>query len=394
MATNNSINSVVIGQAQKGAFGELLTVSPNPFVSFKFPYSVNSRIVDTAEVGTGTVSSEPPFAFIYSGNTASSSATLTSKDRVQYQPGQGVSCFFTAIFTTGISDTTQIIGIGNDNDGFFFGYNGTSFGILHRNNGSDEWIYQASWDKDTVDGSAGTAFTLDPTKGNVFKIQFQWLGFGAINFFIEDPNIGEFIMVHQIQYANKNTAPSLSNPSLSLYAQAKNINSASPVTLKNSSFSAFNEGRISSLFIRNAIASSKSIGGTNTNILTIRNDETFQSLDNQSQVIVDNISIYNEGSLTNTDSRYSIYLNPTVGGTPSFTNINSDTSVVSYDTAGTTITGGFLLLNLFIGGNDYSSVNLKDYDIRLSPGDILVVAAESLGATTTLHASLSWKEIV
>lgn len=59
-----------------------------------------------------------------------------------------------------------------------------------------------------------TGFVLDPSKGNVFRIHFQYLGFGAITFFIEQNETDVLIPVHQIKFQNKNDNPSLKNPSM------------------------------------------------------------------------------------------------------------------------------------------------------------------------------------
>lgn len=59
-----------------------------------------------------------------------------------------------------------------------------------------------------------TGFILDPTKGNVFRIHFQYLGFGAITFFVEQNETDVLIPVHQIKFQNLNDNPSLKNPSM------------------------------------------------------------------------------------------------------------------------------------------------------------------------------------
>jgi len=197
---------------------------------------------------------------------------------------------FTALFDTGVALSLQIAGLFSATDALCFGYNGTSFGILHRYGGAleiqeiqitvaasgnetvtltldgtifsipvtsgtvqhnayeiseylvantsawkieqvddtviilaqsvgdktgtfsisstgdcdgtftevlagaantEEWVAQANWNRNTVSW-------LDPQKGNVYKIEFQYLGFGDINFYVEDPATGTFCLVHQI----------------------------------------------------------------------------------------------------------------------------------------------------------------------------------------------------
>lgn len=84
---------------------------------------------------------------------------------------------------------------------------------------------QSSWNMDTC-RDEGTlqlnyiknpsGFRLDPTKGNVYRITFQYLGFGTITFFIEQNETDILIPVHKIKYQNLNSSPSLKNPSMKL----------------------------------------------------------------------------------------------------------------------------------------------------------------------------------
>lgn len=84
---------------------------------------------------------------------------------------------------------------------------------------------QSSWNIDTCrdEGSLElnyiknpSGFRLDPKKGNVYRIFFQYLGFGTITFCIEQNETDRIIPVHRIKYQNLNSSPSLKNPSMKL----------------------------------------------------------------------------------------------------------------------------------------------------------------------------------
>ncbi len=64
---------------------------------------------------------------------------------------------------------------------------------------------------------------LSPTKGNVYKMQYQYLGFGQLRFFIEDQQTGGFILVHTIDYANRNTVPSFNQTAMSNQLMVHNV---------------------------------------------------------------------------------------------------------------------------------------------------------------------------
>lgn len=390
--TNNSINSVIIGSASKSAFGEMLVAEPSPVIQISFPYNINTDIVTTSTAGSGTVTQSDSFAVLSTGAAINSTATLQTNDLLHYRPGQGSSCLFTAIFTTGIEGNTQILGIGDTVDGFFFGYNGTSFGILHRNDSSDTWIAQSSWNKDVMDGVGPSVMNLDPTQGNVYKIQYQWLGFGAINFFIEDSNTGEFRLVHQIQYPNANTSTSLVNPSLPIYAQVDNDTNDTDIVLKTPSLCVYIEGENENDALRHAISNRKGSITTELNVLTIRNKTTYASKTNKSRVQPDFISFAVAGT---PDCKFSIYLNATLGGSPSYTDVSTNTSVVDYDTAGTTVSSGRALAFVYVNGNQQETVNLADLRLYMNPGDTLTISGQSAGGgggAITCDVGISWTE--
>lgn len=84
---------------------------------------------------------------------------------------------------------------------------------------------QSSWNIDTCrdEGSLElnyiknpSGFRLDPMMGNVYRIFFQYLGFGTITFCIEQNETDRIIPVHRIKYQNVNPNPSLKNPSMKL----------------------------------------------------------------------------------------------------------------------------------------------------------------------------------
>jgi hypothetical protein len=372
------------------AFGELSTVEITPVIQVNFIYNINTDIVDTTVTGTGTVTQSNAAAVVSSGTTAGSTAKLSTKRVIKYRPGQGCVIRGTAIFTTGEAGTEQLFGVGDAVDGLFYGYNGADFGVLHRVNSVDTWVLQASWNGDKLLGSGDTGMTLDPTKGNVYEIQYQWLGFGMIKFSIEDSETGKFIPVHYIKYANANTTPSLYNPSFPIIWSVDNTGTTTDLIVKGSSCAGNIEGKVVYLGPRHSIGNTKTaITSTLTNIVTIRVRSTFNSITNKIPI---NILRYT-GAVDGTKVvQYQIIKNTTLGGTPSYTDISTNTSVVEYDTAGTTITGGIVLDFGSVGKTDSFSESLNFEDIVLQPGDTLTIAMNTLSATSDASCSFVWLE--
>jgi len=379
----------------RSAFGELETVNPTPVVQADFVYNVNADMIDTTTTGSGTVTQADAMAVLQTTANASSSAMIETKRYIKYRPGQGVHVRGTAIFTTGVANSEQLFGCGDEQDGFFFGFNGTSFGIMSRYNSVDTWVAQTSWNGDKMNGAGGSAnptgITLDPTKGNVYQIAFQWLGFGQIVFAIEDPQTGLFVPVHRINYANANTVPSLLNPSFPIIWSVENTTNTTNITLKGASCCAEVEGKIEYLGPTNAIGNTKtSVTTTLTNILTIRNKSTYQSLTNRTPINILKYSVSVDG---NKPAEFQLVKNTTLGGTPAYTDISTNTSVIEYDTAGTTVTGGQVIdFATLAASGSVSEAGTETTDIILLPGESLTLAVNATSSTTDVTAAIRWVE--
>lgn len=374
---------------QKTAFDELLIAELTPVIQLQFPYNINTDLLTVVTSGIGTVTQSDTKAVIETGASTSSSASIQSKKVLKYNPGQGSLVRFTAIFTTGVVGSSQIIGIGDDQDGFFVGCDEITFGILRRQNGVDDWTYRDDWNGDKGDDS-GTLPTIDFTKGNVFQIRYQWLGYGAIKFYIENPSNGKLVLVHTIPYANAYTVASIYNPTLPLYVRAENTTNISNVKIETSSLAGFVEGKLetSSSSLVKSKGNLKAGVTTETNLITIRNKSTYQTKTNRVRVEPIFTSVACEGTKT---VKYRYLLNA-VGGTPSFADIDVDNSVVEYDTAGTTITSAESeLLNVDLAKSDSDRIKIP-FDIFLAPGDSLTITAFSTSSTEA-EASIVWEEL-
>jgi len=119
-----------------------------------------------------------------------------------------------------------------------------------------DFVAKASWNRDTA------SFLTDVTKGNVYRIIYQYLGYGAIYFFVERPSTGKFVLVHQIEDANANTTPSLGNPSLHVGVFAASLGSTTNLTTRSACFSSFIEGTPGRTRNPRAYTNSKSISST------------------------------------------------------------------------------------------------------------------------------------
>ena len=80
---------------------------------------------------------------------------------------------------------------------------------------TNTWTYQEDWN-DTLDGSGVSGIVLDPSKLNIYQIDFRWLGTGIIRFAVENPDYGDMYEFHRLKFSNRQEFPHIDNPSLKL----------------------------------------------------------------------------------------------------------------------------------------------------------------------------------
>ncbi len=389
-------NMAYLGQKRlsTSAFGEILGAEIAGLVQLEFPYRIDPQAVSVSTALSGTVTSSPPFALVSTLGTGS--ASFQTRDRGHYQAGQGMACLFTAIFTTGTARTSQYAGLGDAYNGFFFGYNGSTFGILQRQavygvTINNIWIPQSTWNQDPFNGKGISGITLDPTEGNVYKIQMQWLGFGNINFFIQNPNNGQFSLVHSIEYGNVNTLTSLSNPSLPASVFVTNVSTNSRSIVQTPCMAIFIEGN---LFDGMAIYSHNFQTANINNsrpVFSIRNVSTFNGIRNGKYVLIKYLSVYSLSNQATSYANFQLILNGLSAVT--YTSVNSN-SVVQFNDGAGFISGGRTLFTFYCANNTFQNIDLAGYNIILNPSDVLTVYANITHVTGNQQAQavIDWVE--
>lgn len=437
--------------------------------------ATNSMVSTTADSGIGAFSQ------------------ISSSRAMKYRSGQGAITRFSAIFDTGVAGTEQIAGCGNQVSGLFFGYNGTSFGILHRSAGQPDiyklqittgatgggsvlitldgidypipvtsgtqthnayeismsslfgrgdwtlefvndvvyfksvtstgarsntyafsangvasvagtitsvttgiavvntWIPQEEWNIERFDGYGNVKHVLNPQKGNVYQIEFQWLGFGSIIFSIEEEDIGVLTPVHRIYYANRNTVPSMVLPYMRNIFTVSNTTAVSTPSIKTASCGLFVEGQIK-LFngIHSTSGSKTTTDGNETPILSIRNISVYSGKENFTEVHIRKITVSNDATKSGI---IRLYLGGTIGQT-SYQFVNETESSMVYDTTNTTVpSGGTILESAGIAGSSTVAIDISSLNIIIKPGDILTLTAQrSTNTNVEITTTITWQE--
>jgi len=494
-------------------FGSLHTESIRPEFQCDSVYGINPRevisttghAVTPGAANSGAISGSNNLFKVSTGTTQYSFATIQSRKRLRYRAGQGIIGRFTALWSAPAASSISVAGFGTSESGFYFGYNGTSFGILHStgntreiqtltvstastatnnyniqlagittnvtatNNGStvktayeisqgvypgwkaeargstvvfladsvgnktgtfslaqsgagtpaagsfaetlagattaDTWIPQSSWNGDKLDGTGASGVILDVTKGNVFQILIQYLGFGGVSFQVEATNTQgnnpDFVTVHTIGIPNTRTSVSINQPSFPFTLAAYSAGSTTDISVSCASFAGFIEGekRLTGprkTFFVETNGYVGSAAATYYPLFTIRNDYIHGhngtgEKANQSVVYPLSISCAHDDA---TPITFYLIRNATLNGTPNFSRYDAETCIY-LDTSATTCSfssSGLVQFAYTLGQNSGGAYQFED-ELKIQPGETLTLAARAVtGTATYVNASMNTRE--
>jgi hypothetical protein len=402
--------TIQFDSSNMSAFGSLETAEMTPLIQLDFIYGLNTQTSTTSILNTGVVDTAVGRLRLQTGTNAAGLALFNTRRPARYRAGQGITARFTPLFSTGVGSSEQEWGMGNVsgtsiNDCYSFKFNGTQFGILHTNTGVPNFIPQSSWNGDKCDGSAGTSFTYNPTLGTPAMIKYPYLGYGNIEFFLQNPNTGRWVLVHMIKYANTTVNTQMSNPSLSFYGRFVNTGNTTNLIGYCGSIGILLSGIRS--FVGNpkwAADRNRTAVTTEVPLLMLKNATTYNGVQNRGLIRLNGIS--GASSIATAVATFRLKIGATVGGTPAFTPISGTTadngttitagnSISSFDVAATTYSAGTgtYIYNLSVGSAGSLVADLTPNDIFIAPGEILTITGACTGSSI-LGVSINFTEDV
>jgi len=119
-------------------FGEILVAQMEPVAQGDFVYGFNNQIFTTSSFAGASITQASAMAELASGTSTSGSAVVQLRRGLKYKPGEGSLMRATALFDTPDAGNAQFLGLGNAESGYFIGYFGTAFGVLHNSTAATE----------------------------------------------------------------------------------------------------------------------------------------------------------------------------------------------------------------------------------------------------------------
>lgn len=470
-----------------GAFGSQSSETLTPVVQVDSVYGALTDQVETFTDGDGTAVAVNGVFQAHSGTGVGNFGVIRSRRAVVYRPGQAVICRYTALWPTVPGALMSAwAGMFNLLDAFAFGYNGNTFGTLHRHSGAaeiqqltlntaasgaenvtitlantnttvavnttgiantaqqivdgdtwDGWSVQADGNtvtflrnrlgvqnntfaissdgtadgtfSQTVAGKAATTdwtpqaswngeslpFTLNTQVGNVFEIDYQYLGYGVVAYKIEHPHTGQPIIVHRLQYPNTSTMPHTRLPSMKVGWLAASLGgSGTDIQCQGASGMLAVAGKSTANENAKAFqATNLSVGTSFVSVFQIRNKVVFGDVPNQGLMLLKSCSV---GSSSTKDTTVQLAIGATLDSeTENWTSINANTSLAESDTTADGIgTEGEIVTEVAVGPSGSEFVDLNPLNIQLAPGEKLSVFSKvSSGSAAEVSVTLNWVEL-
>lgn len=227
---------------QQDVFNELVIASRYNQVEINYSSTDPDSISDLTVTKTngGDASNLNGQAVFTSNANTNGGVKAVTNLSVAYRPQSETYAAFTAIWPSGgLANSYQRIGMYDTNDGFFIGYEGTTFGVTLRKATVDTFIAQASWNVDTLVGGVGSKYTrngvpeaIDFTKDNIYRIRFGWLGAANVYWEVMSPD-GEWVLFNVYRHPNTTGGTSINDPDLPITLDIQKTGAGATVLTMN-----------------------------------------------------------------------------------------------------------------------------------------------------------------
>lgn len=374
-----------------GPFGEVLMghKMDDVVVSFEYPfYNTTYDLQSASLTGDGAASVASSLLTV---SSTTGTAKVSSKESVRYRPGHTGFIDMTASFS---GAGTGYIGGFDASDGFIIRVINGALSVGYRRSGVDTFITAANFNGEDISA-------LDLTKINIFRVIFGYLGVANPTFMVK---LGKWRVIHQIPTENTLTTTHVGNPSFPV-----SVETSGAMSIKSASW---NAGTINGSDTWGARFFEFGGSGTlsSTNLLTLtnfRNKTTYKTVSNKVKASLLRYKFFVDSPVSGTGTvEFKITRNATLSGTPSYTDIDADNSVMEYDTTATYLSGGQNIFTDWVGyasgtapsapttGGDSSEV-AQSFGLYLLPGESATITAQNVDGTSnvTVRAVFNWIEL-
>jgi hypothetical protein len=384
------------------AFGRLRVSNPYSIFHSTNVSDSGSTEFETVLVGSGATTYNQDKAEIQYTVTASGDTVFREQHGYNhYLPGKSQLIMLTGVFGTGTTNVDKYMGYYNDDNGLAFMYSGTTFGTFIRTGTSgspvDTFIPQTDWNIDTmITGNTlnPSGFHLDPSKTNIYIINFQWLGVGRIIFALDID--GVIYPVHQILNANNQTVVYMGSGNLPVRYEVKSFG-GSDNTFKQICSTVISEGGQDEFGYKGTVSNALTTRtfSARQSVVSVRMSSTFNGVVNRAKAVPLKIEVL---TTTNTVNAYWELVHQydhmgetNLGGTPTWSVLSG--TPLEYSVNGTTLSGGTVLASGYISTTTQTGNKVGDsliIDNRLLALNQNGSGSDYLHLVVTPSVSSSW----
>lgn len=388
------------------AFARLRISNPVTLFDSQLQYDLDPLLWETITAGGGSASlNANESSCVMSVAANNDSCARQTHGYFRYQPGKSQLILCTFNLEASVANVRKRVGYFGNRNGVYLEQNGSSVGIGLRTyvSGSavDTVVPQSQWNLDKFDGSGPGGKVLDLSKVQILVIDLQWLGVGRVRVGFQLD--GQMLYAHQFLAANVITTVYMTTANLPIRYEIAAIGEISGTkSMKQICCSVISEGGFETErghpFVASNGITSVSVT-TRRPVLSIRPKLTFNSQINRGQIIMQaHDCIIGSGS-----GYWELVYNGTLGSTPAFNSVDAN-SIVEFDVASTTITGGTVMDAGFMSGGANISSRVQDtinLFLRVAvtlnaagdTADRLSLVWTSFTGSISVNSAMSWLEI-
>lgn len=402
---NGDVPVVVSNLATLDAFGRQRVSNPETLFDMSHLYDKQPLYVEEILTSGGTTTHLPNEAAIRMAvtTTVGSRVVRQTKRYFNYQPGKSLMVLMTGILSEssnsgirsriGFFDNHSDKSVDAGGNGIFFEYSDGSMKIVKRSytSGSqvDTSAAAANWSEgDRLDGTGPSGITFDPTKTQIFWIDFEWLGVGTVRTGIVYN--GQYICLHKFHHANILTSVYMSRASLPIRYEIEQITGSSAGNMKMICCAVMSEGgyKETGRVLSRPRTTTVSLGVTILPIIAIRLKNGYNRA-----------ALYPISSDLMTTANQSIIYQILYGATltgGTWVEHDATYSGVEYNISATAVTGGRIIESGYLSTQGKQiHVGVDTFDVPnvsiAGVPEVVVLAAISTGTAAT-YGSLTWRE--
>jgi hypothetical protein len=406
-ASNTNTSNALSKPGSYDAFSRLRVSNPFTLFESQHRYEDNGKWNNavTGTAGTTYLTNESTVKL-----TAANGGSITRETSkvFNYQPGKSLLIMNSFVFSASTVGVQQRIGYFNALNGIYLLQDGHADGpaMVLRSYSSgaivETIIRQKDWNFDKFDGSGYSNRTLDLTKANIFWLDIEWLGVGAVRCgFVVN---GEPCVAHTFYNDNINDSAYMTTAVLPLRCSLSNSTATSPF-IKQICNTVISEGGHNPESITYSQSSSASVynvrltNGTNGdrgkqfNAVSIRLAST--KLDGI--IIPAGISLVIEQAKK---YQWSLIKNATFATTPTWL-AHPDCATAEYTISDSIMTGGTIVRAGFVTNasdsviiGDIASTFLQLGRTQAGVSDVFTLAISADAISAQFNALLNWYQII